>query len=511
MSPVAKTIRIASKWILVFTFAVCCAAAAVAAEPGGAAGDETSRFALHGIWRMQSSCVDKSPGDAISTVGFADKQWHKAEVPGTVVGALVEDKTLPDPDFGTNLKSFQGADIGGEEPFSNRDMPANSPYRCSYWFRMEFESPRDAGSRESWLSFLGINYRANIWLNGKKIADRGDVVGAYRTYEFRVRELLNKSGHNALAVEVFAPEKNDLGLTWVDWNPTPPDKDMGIWREVYLTTTGAVTLRAPFVSSKLDSDYKTAALTASAELRNTTDHVMNAVLRTDIGGVMASQTVELAAGEVRIVRFAPEQFPQLKLPHPKLWWPYQMGEPYLYTAKFSVEEAKEISDSATMHFGIREVTSELTPSGGRLFKVNGKRVLIRGAAWAPDMMLRWSSKKLDADLAYTRDMGLNTIRLEGKVDREEFFDKTVGTLARLDSGNAQGGCGFDGGSDYSPAKSSQRFCLAVRQRRPAAGRRGANVSGYSEKTGLAESVGFFRVRNANQGHRKFRGENDRTL
>src|SRR6266481_7857547 len=101
-----------------------------------------------------------------------------------------------------------------------------------------------------------------------------------------------------------------------------------------------------------------------------------------------------------------------------------MGDPYLYTAFFHVDMGKEPSDSDSVSFGIREVTSELTDTGARLFKVNGKRVLIRGAAWAPDMLLRWDSHKLDADLAYVRGMGLNTIRLEGKTDRDEFFDKT---------------------------------------------------------------------------------------
>ena len=101
-----------------------------------------------------------------------------------------------------------------------------------------------------------------------------------------------------------------------------------------------------------------------------------------------------------------------------------MGESYLYTAKFRVELGRDLSDSASATFGIREVTSELTDKGGRLFKVNGKRVLIRGAAWAPELLLRWSSKRLDADLAYVKHMGLNSIRLEGKTDRDEFFDKT---------------------------------------------------------------------------------------
>ncbi len=120
----------------------------------------------------------------------------------------------------------------------------------------------------------------------------------------------------------------------------------------------------------------------------------------------------------------PDGFAQLKIVKPRFWWPYQMGEPYLCTPKFRVETGRRVSDHAEVTFGIREVTSGLTDKDYRLFKINGKRVLIRGAAWAPDLLLRWSEKKLDADLAHVKHMGLNTIRLEGKMERSEFFDKT---------------------------------------------------------------------------------------
>jgi exo-1,4-beta-D-glucosaminidase len=373
---------------------------------------------------MQSSCQDSARGEQISVAGFDASKWHSAEVPGTVVGALVTDKSLPDPNYGMNLKSFPGFVSDTKGLFATRDMPSDSPYRCSFWFRTEFAAPNSAGKSAAWLHFLGINYRANVWLNGTKIADRADVAGAYRTFEFRIDRLLKKDGANALAVEVFAPEKNDLGLTWVDWNPTPPDKDMGIWREVFLSQTGDVSLRRPFVGSKLGADYKSAELTASALLTNTTDHPVKTTLEVDLAGTKIRQPVELAAKESKTVRLTPEQFSQLKLLQPRLWWPYQMGEPYLYTAKFRVASSGGESDSANVAFGIREVTSEITASGGRLFKVNGKNVLIRGAAWAPDMLLRWSSKRLDADLDYVKHMGLNSIRLEGKTDRDEFFDKT---------------------------------------------------------------------------------------
>jgi exo-1,4-beta-D-glucosaminidase len=381
------------------------------------------RHFLHGNWRLESSCKVQAKGEQLSTVGFDDSHWHVAEVPGTVVGALVTDKTLPDPDYGLNLKQTPGFSEG-KIPFADRDMPADSPYKCSFWWRTEFVTPARMEKSAAWLHFLGINYRANVWLNGKKIGDQNSVAGAYRNFELRINDALNRSGKNALAVEVFAPEKYELGMTWVDWNPTPPDKDMGIWREVFLSSTGDVTLRRPFVNSKLGSDYHSAELTASALLTNTSDHPVKTILHVDLAGAELKQPVELAANESKTVELKPDQFAQLKLSDPRLWWPYQMGEPYLYAAKFSVDEDGGVSDTAKVDFGIREVTSEITPQGGRLFKINGKNVLIRGGAWAPDMLYRWSSKRLDADLAYTKDMGLNTIRLEGKVDRDEFFEKT---------------------------------------------------------------------------------------
>jgi exo-1,4-beta-D-glucosaminidase len=178
------------------------------------------------------------------------------------------------------------------------------------------------------------------------------------------------------------------------------------------------------VSSKLDSDYKNAALTISADLRNVSNDAVTGVLRAEVDGRQVSQQVSLAAGETKTVSFAPEQYAQLKLENAKLWWPYTMGEPNLYTAKLSFQVRNETSDSATVNFGVREVTSELTDKGYRLFKVNGRKVLIRGAAWAPDLLLRWSPKRLDADLNYVRDMGLNTIRLEGRIDHDEFYEKT---------------------------------------------------------------------------------------
>jgi exo-1,4-beta-D-glucosaminidase len=389
-----------------------------AATPTGTREDLTSG------WMIQSSCKVNAPGSVVSTRDFKPEGWHATRVPSTVLAALVAAKVYPDPYYGMNLRSIPGADYPIGKVFSRLPMPENSPFRCSWWYRTEFNAPASGASgRKVWLNFGGINYRANIWVNGKQVAKADDVAGAYRMYELDITDAIMRDKPNVLAVEVFAPSETDLAVNWVDWNPAPPDKDMGLWREVYLTTSGPVSVRYPQVMSKVDTtSLRSVELTVTAELNNSTDHPIKGVLNGTIEKVRFSQPVELAAHETKLVTFSPEAFPQLKFANPRLWWPWQMGAPNLYTLDIEVESAGQMSDRQTTTFGIREVTSELTDKGYRLFKINGKNILIRGGGWAPDMMLRSDPKREEQEVRYTRDMGLNTIRLEGKLESDSFYD-----------------------------------------------------------------------------------------
>jgi len=375
-------------------------------------------------WEIQSACETNTTGDKVSQPGFATSGWHKAAIPNTVVGALVDDKTYPDPMIGANLKNLPGMNYSSATFFANQDMPEGSPFKCAWWWRNAFDLPAGFAKKNVTIHFPGINYRADVWFNGQKIADAREVAGTYRIFEFDLTKLAKPGAKNVIALEITAPAKEDLGITWVDWNPTPPDKDLGIWKEVTVTATGSVAIRNPFVKPQLNSDFTASDLTISADLRNDSAAAVKGVLSADVDGKTIQQPVELAAGETRTVRFDPAQFAALRFQNPKLWWPYTMGTPYLYKAHLRFQSAGEISDSATVSFGIREVKSELTERGHRLFKINGRRILIRGAAWTPDMFLRAMSKKLDADLRYVKHMGLNAIRLEGRLDRDELFNKT---------------------------------------------------------------------------------------
>src|SRR5260370_22062376 len=122
--------------------------------------------------------------------------------------------------------------------------------RCSWWYRTEFTPPAGGVKKTRWLNFLGINYRANIWINGHKVEDANDVAGTYRSFEFNVSKFLRQGKANALAVEGVAPGKDGLGVTWVDLNPPPPHKEIGIWEEVFLGASGGVAVRDPLLGSR---------------------------------------------------------------------------------------------------------------------------------------------------------------------------------------------------------------------------------------------------------------------
>jgi len=374
-------------------------------------------------WQVQSACKLQAAGDAIAAEGFSTDGWLKTVVPNTVLAAQTAAGAVPDPYYGMNLRQIPGADYPIGQVFSNLPMPQDSPYRCGWWYRTEFTAPAASPKEQRfWLHFGGINYRADIWLNGHKIADSTAVAGAYRSYDFDVTEFLNPGKPNVLAVETFAPTEKDLGINWVDWNPCPPDKDMGLWGAVDLVASGAVTLRSPLAVTHFRGNTLSAAdLTVYAELHNATASPVKGVVSGSAAGVRFEQPVELAPHEDRSIAFTTEQFPQLRIRDPKLWWPRQMGEAHLERLTMSFSTQGQITDEQSVDFGIREITSELTASGNRLFRVNGKPILIRGAGWSQDMLLRSDENRLRDQFKLVRDMNLNTIRLEGKLETDAFF------------------------------------------------------------------------------------------
>ncbi len=412
-------VRLVSLSVLCLVY--CSFGATVVAAPQE--NTDSPKLLLSKNWAIQSSLNVPADGAAISTAGFPAKDWYPATLPSTVLSALVGDKVYPDPYTGMNLRSIPGTTYPIFDDFSNIMMPPDSPFRQAWWYRTEFQLPPDYSGKKIWLGFDGVNYRANVWMNGVQIASSEKLAGMWRLFEFDVTAAAKPGQINSLAVQVFPPQPRDLAITLVDWAPMPPDKEMGIWRDVHLRAAGPIVLRYPAVLTKLNlPSTDKAMLTVRAELTNSADHPVEGVLRGHIENIAFEQPVHLGAGETQVVRFTPEKFQQLNLTNPRVWWPVQVGKQELYLLDLEIEVERQVSDSAHIRFGVRQVTSNIDDKGHRVFQINGKNILIRGAGYSFDMLLRTSMERQQAELNYVRDLNLNAVRLEGKLENDHFFD-----------------------------------------------------------------------------------------
>ncbi|HEX3745997.1 MAG TPA: glycoside hydrolase family 2 protein [Bryobacteraceae bacterium] len=368
-------------------------------------------------WEIQSSDTVRDSGAALSTPDFSARGWYSATVPTTVLSALVADRVYPDPYTGMNLRSIPGVSYPIGFNFSNLEMPPDSPFRHSWWFRTDFQLPASYQDKTIWLAFDGISFRANLWMNGKLIAASDKMAGTWRLFEFDVTAAARPGGANSLAVEMIAPLPHDLATTFVDWNPQPPDKNMGLWRDVRISATGPVALRFPSVTTNLNSPANDRAdLTIRVELKNAANREVAGVLHGKIDAMEFSQPVRVGANQTLVVHHP------LTLDHPRLWWPVQAGEQNLYPLDLRFDVDGKVSDEASMQVGLREVTSELDANGHRLFRINGQKILVRGGGYSFDMLLRSTPEKQEQHLQYVRDLNLNAVRFEGKLEDDHFLE-----------------------------------------------------------------------------------------
>lgn len=374
-------------------------------------------------WLLQSSEKISAGGEKISSVNIPSKEWYPVTIPGTVVSGLVENKAYDDPYFGLNMQSIPGYKHGKTTHFSFHPMPDDSPFRKPWWYRNEFSLDNPFNKKCVWLHIKGINYKANIWLNGKRIAAADDIIGSFRRYDIDITNVIRPNKKNVLALEVFPPKPDDLCITFIDWGPTPPDDSMGIWQPMSVYTTGPVAIKHPFARSKLNvKTLRTAELFISAEMVNISEKQITGTLEGTIEDISFLKEVTLNAGDKKEILLTPKDFSQLTIKNPRVWWPYQLGSPELYSLELQFNINKEISDKATATFGIRDIQSRINKHGARQFTINGQDILIRGSAWTPDLMLRQSAERDIIDIAYLKNMNLNAFRLEGKLASDRFWD-----------------------------------------------------------------------------------------
>lgn len=399
-------------------------------------------------WKMLKNSNVKESGEKVSKIEYNTNTWLSAVVPGTVLTSLVKNNIYPDPYFGDNNRKSKKLipDIAD----SGREF-------YHYWYRTEFEIPNSFAGKHIWLKFHGINYRCTIWVNGKKI---GAMAGMFNSQSFEITSIVSFENKNVLAVDILpvdypgttklknkrpgAPGENQNGgdgmigknvtmLMSVGWDFTAfdgiRDRNTGIWRDVELFATGDVLLENPFIQTKLPlPDTTSSTQTISIEVANISNNTKSGIIKGIIreNNIEFSKEVTLIAGERKEIVFSPDEFKQLIIKNPKLWWPVNKGGQNLYTIDFEYySNPSDISHKLSTRFGIREISSDQnTPDKSRRFLVNGYPVFIRGTNWIPEAMLRNSAGRTLAELKYTKQSGLNLIRLWGGgiAESDYFYD-----------------------------------------------------------------------------------------
>lgn len=266
------------------------------------------------------------------------------------------------------------------------------PFTVSWLYRTKFNV--DDPTATYILTFKGLNYRANVWINNQQIGSQRDIVGAFRYFDFDVTPYVQFGTPNKVQLEIFpqvfgwflrpsdcswlqrnsiwSSNDTDLGITFVDWSPEPPDNNLGLWREVELAVLqGPVSVRYPLVTSKVAASLASATLSITVELTNyAKSSVAGRVECSSLGVGSFQKSVTVPPGSTQVT-FDASEFPLLVVANPRLWWPWQMGKPELYDlgCSFTISGSGVVSDMLTARFGIREVTDQVDSKKHRLYSV----------------------------------------------------------------------------------------------------------------------------------------------
>jgi exo-1,4-beta-D-glucosaminidase len=364
---------------------------------------ESAVYNLTGDWRMQpSDKLTDTEEKSISENGFNTEKWYKAVVPGTVLGSLVSTGIVEDPYFGINMQK-----VDAEQ------------FKQPWWFRTTIKLAASDLKKTISLRFNGINYRADLWVNGKLVAGKDSFAGTFRMFTFNINDFV-KEGDNTIALKLWQHADGEYSIGFVDWNPLPRDRNMGIFREVFLEINDGVKIRSPFVYSKVNTKTGSDAdLFIQAEVINSLKKPVEGILRVDYQVGIVEKKIKLNPEETLSCSFSPDEFPNLSVKNINLWWPNGMGNPNMYNLKVDFISGSTVMDRVEKKYGIREIKSHLDNRKNRVFEINGRFVLPKGGGWTDDLLLQDTKESVEAQLRYVKHMNLNSIRGEGFWGKDE--------------------------------------------------------------------------------------------
>jgi len=362
---------------------------------------------LSGTWR--AAAADEGLRRAFSDTGFDDATWTLVQVPGHW-----------------------------------RSHPSFAAHDGPLLYRRPFRAPPPGEGRRSWLTFEGIFYQGDVWLDGSYL---GDTEGYFFPHTFEVTDALRAGGRDhMLAVEVACgrpadlrpkPKHSLMGVFQDGYGLDPEWNPGGLWRPVRLHETGPVRVAALRVLCSEANDER-ALLNVGVVLDASAP--MAAMIRVSVTADGDGESTAPPASSTTRQRLAQGRN-HMRLPiaveRPRLWWPRALGEQPLYDVEVEVllpaTEAGNAaaatwppddalftttSDTAVRRTGLREIRMKAW-----VVSVNGERLFLKGSNQGPTRLAlgEASPEELERDAELAVEAGLDLIRLYGHISRPELY------------------------------------------------------------------------------------------
>ena len=304
-------------------------------------------------------------------------------------------------------------------------------FDVDWWFRSHFDL--DLSSYDGGLILLhinGINYKSDVYIDGKLVEEKDKIIGTFVKYTLDITNFIDKNlKTHYVAFDIDRPHNHwrisnetDLAISFVDWNPEAPDSNMGIWQPVDVEIFDQIQLTVSSAFVKTEIAENRINLEIILHIKNWEEKSVETSFTVQIGNFIRLKVKALSFEplEEKQIVLDSDSYRDLSIKYDaeKLWWPYQMGKQTMHTLtiKFSNYEY-------TKQVGFKQIESEYDEELRIVvYKINQKKILLKGAGWTPDLFLRQSPENYYNHIKYVRDMGLNVIRLEGKSEGEEFYE-----------------------------------------------------------------------------------------
>jgi len=324
-----------------------------------------------------------------------------------------------------------------EGPWRKMRIPTNwqlagLDYSGVVWFRKGFRFEPTPGKRV-WLRFLGVDYFAQVWLNGHYL---GEHAGYFQPFEFDITGVVKPEG-NELLVRVDSPREAP-GEVWPerkrlikgvfnhhDCRPGACDPEHGqdkntggIWNSVLIYETGEIRIESLRIGPiLLDDGAGVLAVTATLESQRDSPEPIEVQLEIrpyNFAGEAVSREWRqlLPPGKTGVQRL-------VRIENPKLWWTWDQGEQNLYQAALKLSRDGQVLDERVERFGIREFIVDKEHG----WKLNGRRFFPRGTNVIPAQWLsEYDEGKIKRDIELLRAANVNAVRVHAHITRPEFYD-----------------------------------------------------------------------------------------